>query len=108
VSTSDIETRGTPTPVEQIHRALTQPLLNPVFPLGSSKADELKVHDTVRLTRDLDGVPSDSEGIIVGWYTNQPDQVLVRLFGGEVESLPRDALELVEVNAVALDRTYAA
>jgi hypothetical protein len=94
----EVESEGTAGTAEQLYATLTRPvaLLDP-----SSGKEGLKAHDIVRLTRELNGVPSGSEGVVLGWYTNQPDRVVVRLDWGEVENLPRDSLELVEVEAAA-------
>ena len=61
----------------------------------------LKARDAVRITRDLEAVPSGSEGVILGWYANEPENVIVSLHQGGVENLPRAALELVEVESAA-------
>ncbi|MHB8060634.1 MAG: hypothetical protein ACYDHO_07375 [Gaiellaceae bacterium] len=61
----------------------------------------LRVRDTVRLRRDLDGAPSGSEGVILGWYTNEPEKVVVSLSEGGVETVPREALELIDARAAA-------
>jgi hypothetical protein len=61
----------------------------------------LKARDAVRLTRDLDEAPSGSEGVILGWYANEPENVIVSLSEGRTENLPREALELIEVQSAA-------
>jgi hypothetical protein len=61
----------------------------------------LKAHDAVRLTADLAGAHSGSEGVILGWYANQPENVVVSFFDGGVENLPREVLELIEVESAA-------
>jgi hypothetical protein len=61
----------------------------------------LRARDSVRLTKDLDGAPSGSEGVILGWYANEPENVIVSLSEGGVENLPREALELIEIESVA-------
>lgn len=61
----------------------------------------LKARDAVRLRRDLDGKPGGSEGVILGWYANEPEKVIVSLREGGVENLPRAALELIEVRSAA-------
>jgi hypothetical protein len=61
----------------------------------------LKARDTVRLTIDMDGAPGGSEGVILGWYANEPENVIVSLSEGGVENLPRAALELVDVHSLA-------
>ena len=58
--------------------------------------DDLRAHDAVRLTRDLNGMPSGSEGVVVGWYANQPEFVIVRLNEGGVHTVPRHAVRLIE------------
>ena len=58
--------------------------------------DALKAHDVVRLTGELNGTPSGTEGIVLGWYANQPEFVIVRLNEGGVQNVPRSAVELVE------------
>lgn len=74
-------------------------LATPSVPVYSGA--NLKARDAVRLTKDLDGTPSGSEGVILGWYTNDPENVIVSLSEGGVEILPREALELIEVESVA-------
>lgn len=61
----------------------------------------LKARDTVRLTIGLDGAPGGSEGVILGWYANEPENVIVSLSQGGVENLPRAALELINVQSLA-------
>ena len=61
----------------------------------------LKARDAVRTTKDLDAAPSGSEGVILGWYANEPENVIVNLSKGGVENLPRTALELIEVRSAA-------
>jgi hypothetical protein len=61
----------------------------------------LKARDAVRLKKDLEGTPIGSEGVILGWYANEPENVIVRLSEGGVENLPREALELIEAELVA-------
>jgi len=61
----------------------------------------LKARDAVRITRDLEAVPSGSEGVILGWYANEPENVIVSLHQGGVENLPRAVLELIEVESAA-------
>ena len=51
--------------------------------------------DIVRLTREMFGTPKGSEGEVIGWYTNDPERVLVRLWDGGVQRVPLDAVELV-------------
>ena len=63
---------------------------------SASVHDALKAHDVVRLTDELNGTPSGSEGIVLGWYANQPEFVIVRLNEGGVHNVPRNAVELVE------------
>jgi hypothetical protein len=61
----------------------------------------LKARDAVRLTRDMDKTPGGSEGVVLGWYANEPENVVVSLSEGGIENLPREALELVDVRSVA-------
>ncbi len=61
----------------------------------------LRARDSVRLTKDLAGAPSGAEGVILGWYANEPEKVIVSLSEGGVENLPREALELIEIESVA-------
>ena len=61
----------------------------------------LKARDAVRITKDFDAVPSGAEGVILGWYANEPENVIVRLSEGGVENLPRAALERIEVESAA-------
>jgi len=39
--------------------------------------------------------------VILGWYANEPENVIVNLSKGGVENLPRTALELIEVRSAA-------
>jgi hypothetical protein len=39
--------------------------------------------------------------VILGWYANEPENVVVSLSEGGVEKLPRTALELIEVQSAA-------
>ena len=72
------------------------------MPPGSFYGKALfKARDAVRLTKDLDRAPSGSEGVILGWYANEPENVIVSLSEGRVESLPRAALELIEAQSAA-------
>lgn len=67
------------------------------MPPGSvSDGAILKARDAVRLRRDLGETPSGSEGVILGWYANEPEKVIVSLSEGGVEELPREALELID------------
>jgi hypothetical protein len=61
----------------------------------------LKARDVVRTTKDLETAPSGSEGVILGWYANEPENVIVSLHRGGVEKLPRTALELIEIQSAA-------
>jgi len=61
----------------------------------------LKARDAVRLTRDSSQASSGAEGIILGWYANEPENVIVSLSEGGVETLPRAALELIKVESAA-------
>ncbi len=61
----------------------------------------LKARDAVRLKKDSNGAPSGAEGVILGWYANEPEHVIVSLSEGGVEKLPREALELIEVQSAA-------
>jgi hypothetical protein len=49
----------------------------------------------------LEAVPSGSEGVILGWYANEPENVIVSLHQGGVENLPRAVLELIDVESAA-------
>ncbi|HEY5160380.1 MAG TPA: hypothetical protein VII83_04830 [Gaiellaceae bacterium] len=53
------------------------------------------------MTIGLDGAPGGSEGVILGWYANEPENVIVSLSQGGVENLPRAALELINVQSLA-------
>ena len=55
----------------------------------------LKHGDRIRLTCENEGIPGGSEGEVVGWYTNEPDRVLVRLWSGGLHHVPVNALERV-------------
>ena len=52
--------------------------------------------DRVRLTLEMHGTPKGSEGEVIGWYTTEPAQVLVRFWDGGVQKVPLDAVEKVE------------
>ena len=58
------------------------------------------VKDIVRLTREMFGKPSGSEGEVIGWYTKEDPEILVRLRDGGVLRVPVDAVELVRRAAV--------
>ncbi len=62
-----------------------------------------KARDAVRLTKDFNGRPSGSEGVILGWYSNDLENVIVSLNRGGVEVLPREALELIEAESASWD-----
>lgn len=61
----------------------------------------LRARDVVRLTSDLGQAPTGSEGVILGWYANEPENVIVSLSEGGVEKLPRMALELIGIQSAA-------
>jgi hypothetical protein len=66
------------------------------MPAGSARGEALLgARDAVRLNRDLEEAPSGSEGIVLGWYANEPEKVVVSLSEGGIETLPRAALELI-------------
>ena len=52
-----------------------------------------KYGDRVRLTCETEGIAEGSGGDVVGWYTNEPDRVLVRLWSGGLHHVPVNALE---------------
>jgi len=77
---------------------------NPALAMTSGSVFDgalLKARDAVRLTIDLGHAPSGAEGVILGWYANEPENVIVSLHDGGVETLPRAALELVEARSAA-------
>jgi len=45
------------------------------------------------LTCETEGIAEGSGGDVVGWYTNEPDRVLVRLWSGGLHHVPVNALE---------------
>jgi len=49
--------------------------------------------DRIRLTCETEGIAEGSGGDVVGWYTNEPDRVLVRLWSGGLHHVPVNALE---------------
>jgi len=49
--------------------------------------------DGIRLTCETEGAAEGSEGEVVGWYANEPDRVLVRLWSGGLHHVPVNALE---------------
>ena len=74
-------------------------LVTPLAPAYSGAI--LKARDSVRLTKDLAGASSGTEGVILGWYANEPENVIVSLSEGGVEKLPRMALELIGIQSAA-------
>ena len=88
------------TALDQLRAQRSDPAL--AMPSGSVYGGALlKARDAVRLTKDLDRVPTGAEGVILGWYANEPENVIVSLSEGGVETLPRAALELIEVQSAA-------
>ena len=72
------------------------------IPLASAYSETiLRARDAVRLTKDSDGMSGGSEGVILGWYANEPENVIVSLSEGGVANLPREALELIDESSVA-------
>jgi len=66
------------------------------MPAGSAYGEALlKARDAVRLKTDSDVAPSGTEGVVLGWYANEPENVVVSLSEGGVEKLPRAALEQI-------------
>jgi hypothetical protein len=55
--------------------------------------------DRVRLTCETEGIVEGSGGDVVGWYANEPERVLVRLWSGVLHRIPVNALELAEAAA---------
>jgi hypothetical protein len=49
--------------------------------------------DFVRLRRGLEGIAPDAQGIVIGWYVNEPGRVVVQFWGGGTRHVPTDALE---------------
>jgi hypothetical protein len=49
----------------------------------------------------MDGTPRGSEGVVLGWYANEPESVVVSLSEGGIETLPREALELISIRSVS-------
>ena len=49
--------------------------------------------DRIRLTSETEGIAAGSGGDVVGWYANEPDRVLVRLWSGELHRISVNALE---------------
>jgi len=47
----------------------------------------------VRLTCETEGIAEGSGGDVVGWYVNEPDRVLVRLWSGGLHHVLVNALE---------------
>jgi hypothetical protein len=52
--------------------------------------------DRIRLTCETEGIAEGSGGDVVGWYANEPDRVLVRLWSGGLHRVPINALEQAE------------
>ena len=46
------------------------------------------------MTCETDGIAEGSIGDVVGWYVNEPDRVLVRLWSGRLHNVLVNALEL--------------
>ena len=53
----------------------------------------LRNGDGIRLTCETEGIAEGSEGEVVGWYANEPDRVLVRLWSSGLHHVPVNALE---------------
>jgi hypothetical protein len=49
--------------------------------------------DVVRTTCELDGIASGSQGIVIDWYRNEPDRVVVYLWPACTRIIPAQALE---------------
>ena len=49
--------------------------------------------DRVRLACETEGIAEGSGGDVVGWYVNEPDRVLVRLWSGGLHNVLVNALE---------------
>ena len=49
--------------------------------------------DRIRLTCETEGIAEGSGGDVVGWYANEPDRVLVRLWSGGLHRVLVNALE---------------
>ncbi|HJX53441.1 MAG TPA: hypothetical protein VJ801_11810 [Polyangia bacterium] len=45
------------------------------------------------MTSETEGIAAGSGGDVVGWYANEPDRVLVRLWSGELHRISVNALE---------------
>ncbi len=72
------------------------------MPAGSVYGEALlKARDAVRLRTDLEVAPSGTEGVVLGWYANEPENVVVSLSEGGVEKLPREALMLIDADSAA-------
>lgn len=48
--------------------------------------------DAIRLIRPTNGTPAGSEGEVVGWHVNDPETLVVRLWDGGVQRVPREAV----------------
>jgi hypothetical protein len=86
--------------ITQLKAQRSDPAL--AMPAGSVYGEALfKARDAVRLKTDLGEAPIGSEGVILGWYANEPENVVVSLSEGGVEKLPCAALELIEARPAA-------
>lgn len=96
--------RRTPNPLQVTLARLRAQRSDPALAMPPGSVHDgvlLKVRDAVRLREDLNGTPGGSEGVILGWYSNEPAKVVVRLSEGDVETLPREVLELIDTRSVA-------
>jgi hypothetical protein len=60
---------------------------------GFTQSQPFARGDVVRLRRGLEGIPAEGQGIVIGWYTNEPGRVVVQFWSGGARHVPTEALE---------------
>lgn len=91
--------RRTSEPLQSALAQLRAQRSNPALAMPAGSVHDgalLKARDAVRLKRCPGAERGESEGVVLGWYSNEPEKVVVSFNDGEVETLPRAALELIE------------
>ncbi len=95
--------RQTSEPLQSALAQLRAQRSNPALAMPPGSVHDgalLKARDAVRVKRGP-AERGESEGVVLGWYSNQPEKVVVSFNDGEVETLPRAALELIEIEPAA-------
>lgn len=75
----------------RLARTLVSSLLAPGY---EPMSDVMFPGDPIRLIRATNGTPAGSEGEVVGWRVNDPETLVVRLWDGGVQKVPREAVSL--------------